>query len=109
MDEGTVPRDWEDEEMAEPSPRKVNDDCIIYESRPQSVPKEQGRPILIDFGEARFGSRTYTDDIHPYQYRAPEVILDIPWSFSADIWNLGVMVGLQPCVDSLTFFESNHL
>ena len=33
--------------------------------------------------------------IHPIQpdsYRAPEVLLGVGWSYSADIWNLGVMV-----------------
>lgn len=33
-----------------------------------------------------------TRPIQPDYYRAPEVVLGCGWSFSADIWNLGVMV-----------------
>ena len=59
------------------------------------MPKKQGRPILCDFGEARFGKETYTDDIQPYIYRAPEIILGIPWTYSVDIWNVGVLVSVN--------------
>ncbi len=51
-----------------------------------------GRPVLCDFGEARFGGKTYMDIIQPYQYRAPEVILGAPWDEKVDIWTIGVMV-----------------
>ncbi|KKK25907.1 hypothetical protein ARAM_003161 [Aspergillus rambellii] len=30
--------------------------------------------------------------IQPQIYRAPEVILGVPWTFSADIWNVGCMI-----------------
>lgn len=33
-----------------------------------------------------------TDDIQPYQYRAPEVILGVPWGRKVDIWSVGVMI-----------------
>ena len=70
---------YEEQELRNPSPRKVNGDRIIYESRGLRLPKKTGPPVLCDFGEARYGKATYTDDIQPYVYRAPEVILDIPW------------------------------
>ena len=38
------------------------------------------------------GTGTYTGDIQPYQYRAPEVILGAPWDEKVDIWAVGVMV-----------------
>lgn len=79
-------------ELSSPSPRKVDSDRVIYESRGLIRPKRSGRPVLCDFGEARFGKPTYTDEIQPYVYRAPEIILNIPWTFSADIWNVGVLV-----------------
>ncbi|EGC46600.1 protein kinase [Histoplasma capsulatum var. duboisii H88] len=56
-------------------------------------------PQITDFGAAtllandshhgtvQFGTRP----IQPDYYRAPEVALGCGWSFSADIWNLGVM------------------
>ncbi|CBF89377.1 uncharacterized protein ANIA_10082 [Aspergillus nidulans FGSC A4] len=58
-------------------------------------------PNIVDFGlAARSESdhqgqvRNETVGSHPIQpdhYRAPEVILGCPWSFSADIWNIGVL------------------
>jgi hypothetical protein len=30
--------------------------------------------------------------IQPNVYRAPEIILDILWTYSVDIWNVGCMV-----------------
>jgi serine/threonine protein kinase len=48
--------------------------------------------VLCDFGEARLGEYDNMADIQPYQYRAPEVILDIPWDEKVDIWNVGVIV-----------------
>lgn len=78
--------------MNSPSARKLNEDLIIYKSRGLKMPKTYGRPVLCDFGEARYGSVSYTDDIQPYVYRAPEVIMDVSWTYSVDIWNVGVMV-----------------
>ena len=56
------------------------------------MPKKHGRPIITDFGEARFGQAEYGDDIQPFQYRAPEVVFGLPWSYKVDIWNVGVLV-----------------
>ncbi|PIA99024.1 putative serine/threonine-protein kinase sky1 [Cercospora beticola] len=93
--------DFAKAEVKNPIPRKVDGDRIVYESRGLRMPKTTGPPILCDFGEARFGSSSYTDDIQPYIYRAPEVILDIPWSYEVDIWNVGVMIW--------DLFEGRHL
>ncbi|OSS49897.1 hypothetical protein B5807_05812 [Epicoccum nigrum] len=56
--------------------------------------KRPGEPVLCDFGLAQ-----YLDDgiehrigIQPNVYRAPEIILDIPWTYSVDIWNVGCMI-----------------
>ena len=92
IEDESILRDFEMSEMKDPSARKIDGDRIIYESRGLKRPKSSGRPVLCDFGETRFGQDTYTDDIQPYVYRAPEVILDIPWTYSVDIWNVGVMV-----------------
>ena len=55
-------------------------------------------PILSDFGSAQFqlDNVTNTWPIQPDCYRAPEVLLGAGWSYSADIWNLGVMVSHPP-------------
>ncbi|KXN91814.1 Serine/threonine-protein kinase SRPK [Leucoagaricus sp. SymC.cos] len=82
LGEKTAEQDLENFEKAEltsPIPRKVDGDRVIYLSRPL-VPRRYsyGRPILCDFGEARFGNYSNLADIQPYQYRAPEVIFQIP-------------------------------
>ncbi|KAF9003004.1 kinase-like domain-containing protein [Cyathus striatus] len=92
IEEESILKDFEESEIKNPSPRKVMDGQTIYQSRELKFHKNLGRPILCDFGEARFGANIYTDEIQPIVYRAPEVILGIPWTFSADIWNLGVML-----------------
>jgi serine/threonine-protein kinase SRPK3 len=65
-------------EEAEPCPRKVDGDRTIYLSRDFPVVRNQGRPILCDFGEGRLTEHEHDDDIMLFQYRAPEVILGVP-------------------------------
>lgn len=78
--------------MQRPIGRKVDGERTIYESRGLKMPKRSGRPVLCDFGEARYGQTSYSDDIQPYVYRAPEVLLDVPWAYEVDVWNVGVFV-----------------
>ena len=86
----------EKDELEKPCPRKIDGERVIYTSRPLVPPSPQyayGRPILADLGNARIdGGPPYTGDIQPYQYRAPEVILMMPWDEKVDIWNVAVMV-----------------
>ncbi|KAJ5547498.1 hypothetical protein N7513_004732 [Penicillium frequentans] len=95
--------DFEEAEISNPSPHKVVGDRAIYYTRKMSIPKKHGRPVLSDFGEARFGSEsgTYCDDVQPFMYRAPEVLLRMPWNEKIDIWNLAVM--------AWDLFEQGHL
>ena len=73
-----------------PLPRKELGDRKIYLSQP--MPLTKGVPCLSDLSEARFGKSEYTGGIMPDVYRAPEVILDMPWSYPVDIWNFGMVV-----------------
>lgn len=93
IEDKSILNEFEAAELSHPSPRKIDGDRVTYESRGLRY-ERPGRPVLCDFGEARFGKKTYTDLIQPYVYRAPEVVLDIPWTYSVDIWNVGVMVSL---------------
>ncbi|KAI8905876.1 kinase-like domain-containing protein [Gorgonomyces haynaldii] len=48
--------------------------------------------VLIDFG-----STIHNDEYHPSvvstrHYRAPEIILGLPWSFEVDIWSAGCLL-----------------
>jgi len=49
-------------------------------------------PILSDLGTCVFGQEQHKGIIQAIPYRAPEVILRMPWDYSVDIWNLGVLV-----------------
>jgi len=79
-------------ELETPCPRKEVDGRTIYVSRELRMPKEWGAPVLCDFGSAIPGGREHLEDIQPNIYRAPEVILEVPWSYEVDIWNVGCMV-----------------
>ncbi|CZT13564.1 uncharacterized protein RAG0_17057 [Rhynchosporium agropyri] len=58
-------------------------------------------PKIVDFGLAHQGDggEPFRHPIQPPLYHAPEVLLVVPWSYSADIWNLGVLR------DELQLFE----
>ncbi|GLB19749.1 hypothetical protein AtubIFM61612_009665 [Aspergillus tubingensis] len=92
---------FEEEEKCSPSPRKIAGDREIYTSRKLRKTKQHGRPTLCDFGQARFGSSSYSGDIQPYIYRASEVILRMPWNEKVDIWNVGVL--------TWDIFQQGHL
>lgn len=89
--------DFEQAEAERPSAAKVIDDMrIIYGTRKFGLPKGTlwGDPILCDFGEARIGEHHH-GLIQPEPYRAPEVLFDMEWSTSVDIWNIAVLVSLH--------------
>ncbi|KFY03268.1 hypothetical protein V490_00224 [Pseudogymnoascus sp. VKM F-3557] len=92
---------FEEAEIAHPSPRKKAVDREIYISRTLDMPESIGEPVLCDFGNAVYGTNTNDDDAYPDVYRCPEVMLHLPWSYSADIWNVGVMIW--------DIFEGKHL
>lgn len=85
--------DIEEIELQRPFPRKEVYDRMIYMSRVLKVPKDVGGPVLCDFGSAMVINDEYQREfIQPRIYRAPEVILGVPWTYSVDIWNVGCMV-----------------
>ncbi|OGM43841.1 putative serine/threonine protein kinase [Aspergillus bombycis] len=103
VDDQSILLDFEEAERCNPSPCKVIGNRVIYSSRKLGIPKVHGRPILSDFGEARFSSQVGTqwEDVQPLIYRAPEVLLRMPWNEKIDIWNLGVL--------AWDLFEQGHL
>ena len=83
------------EEENNPSPSKVYDDRRIYPHRNfGDLRGPPGRPKIADFGLAvvSLEDHAFTHPIQPDLLQSPEVILRAGWSYSADIWNLGVMV-----------------
>ncbi|KAI6889430.1 hypothetical protein KC355_g21460, partial [Hortaea werneckii] len=92
-DESLLPS-FEQAEASDPSPQKFIDDTrTIYGSRKLGLPKDSlwGQPVLCDFGEARIGPGPHKGLIQPELYRAPEVLFDMGWDSSADIWNVAAM------------------
>ncbi|KAJ5958621.1 uncharacterized protein N7479_005771 [Penicillium vulpinum] len=92
ISDDSVFSDFENNELQNPCPRKELDGRTIYTSRKLRMPKTLGAPILCDFGSAVMGDEEHSEDIQPDIYRAPEVILQAPWSYSVDIWNVGCVI-----------------
>ena len=69
----------------------MDGDRSIYVSRELQMPKEWDALVLCDFGSAVPGDMEHSEDVQPDVYRAPEVILEAPWSYQIDIWNAGCM------------------
>lgn len=90
----------EEDEISEPSARKVYGDEATFLTR--QVYTEIGNPKLIDLGEARFGQDTYTEEVMPDLYRAPEILLGLPWDEKIDIWALGLTVSITPFNETRT-------
>ena len=82
-------------EFEHPLPRKqCEDGRTIYLSR-----NNYGQPSattgivrITDFGLSVRGHLPHRGCIQAEVYRAPEVIIDAGYTYSADIWSLGVMV-----------------
>ena len=92
-DKSILERDARDE-FEHPLPQKTYDDRTIYLSRynygqPTSV---TGIVSITDFGLSVRGDASNNGCIQAEVYRAPEVIVEAGWTYSADIWNLGVLV-----------------
>lgn len=79
-----------------PMPRKRTNGRNIYLSHNDfgDLKSYVMLPKIVDFGLAQqvVGKDLLRHPIQPPLYHAPEVLLGIPWSYSADIWNLGVLV-----------------
>ncbi|KAL8720126.1 MAG: hypothetical protein Q9225_002971 [Loekoesia sp. 1 TL-2023] len=90
-------------EQENPSPRKEVQGYTVYTSRAFDSPsgKSIGEPLLSDFGSAVSGDVEHSENAQPNVYRAPEVCLKAPWSYSIDIWNVGCLVW--------DLFEGKHM
>ncbi|KAF5099672.1 hypothetical protein D0Z00_001555 [Geotrichum galactomycetum] len=47
---------------------------------------------LIDFGSAIFDDEYHNHIVSTRHYRAPEIILNVGWSFPCDIWSIGCIL-----------------
>ncbi|KAI5863435.1 kinase-like protein [Durotheca rogersii] len=88
IDDESQLAEFEEAELVRPSSRKMVDGITIHVS--QFMLKSFGPLYLCDFGDARVGSE-HEGIAMPIQYRAPEIILDMPWSHSVDMWSVGLL------------------
>ncbi|RDW63050.1 Protein kinase protein [Aspergillus mulundensis] len=93
----------------EDSPAPVSDHGgrPVFQSRPDFGPLRKGVGLvqISDFSAAVFGDvpEPHNHDIQPQPFCAPEVLLKATWSYSADIWNLGIMPG------NSTYSRAKHI
>ncbi len=84
------------EQAENPMPRKIKDGRIIYQSYTDFGQPKRWRmlPMIADFGLAQAGDGPESPryPIQPPLFRAPEVLLGTRWTYSADIWNLAILV-----------------
>ncbi len=92
IDDSTRLSRYEQDEAEDPAPRKTLHDRTIYLSR--AMPFTKGPPVISDLSEARFSNAEHKDLIMPPPYRAPEVILGMPWTRTVDIWGLAMVVSV---------------
>ncbi|GBF65334.1 dual specificity protein kinase [Trichophyton mentagrophytes] len=66
---------------------------VVYKSRPTRF-EVAGPPVLTDFGQMRFvgADGEFNDWWMPDLYRAPEILLQLPWSCPVDMWSVGIMI-----------------
>lgn len=69
-------------------------DRTIYPARNNfGLPRDvTGIVRIVDFDQSVRGDKPNSGCIQAEVYRAPEVILDAGYSYSADIWSWGMMV-----------------
>ena len=91
VDEGILEAFIKDK-IKDPLPQEYVEDNPIYKSRRFGPPDDFGRIILRDFGTVVNGELKRNRDARPNIYRSPEVILETPWSYPVDIWNVGAMI-----------------
>ncbi|KAF4949126.1 hypothetical protein FGADI_9130 [Fusarium gaditjirri] len=82
-----------------PHPRHIRseDGRVTYLSQGDFGPLRDSRllPELADFNLSYPGLEKelgHLSAIQSHRFRAPEVLLGCPWSYSADIWNLGLLM-----------------
>ncbi|KAJ5513403.1 protein kinase [Penicillium fimorum] len=93
LEDDSSPKDIEDQESQDLSIPMITTDgaAPVYKSRETKL--ELSRPlVLADFGEIRLPEgQTNQDWVMSDLYRAPEVLLGLPWQYPFDVWSISVM------------------
>jgi len=94
------------DEYLHPLPQKHVDERTIYLSRNDygQLSRSTGVVQKVDFDLSVSGDVPRSGYIQADVYRAPEVILDAGYTYSADIWSLGVMVDTSDPIISFLIY-----
>ncbi|KAM6907182.1 dual specificity protein kinase CLK2-like [Xenentodon cancila] len=69
----------------------VCSDCDLEINQETGKPRNLGVKV-VDFGTATFDHEHHESLVSTRYYRAPEVILDLGWNQSCDVWSLGCVL-----------------
>ncbi|KAF2768022.1 kinase-like protein [Teratosphaeria nubilosa] len=96
----------EREEALDPSVPVMDNGYPVYRSRgqPRNILDLTGVAYLTDFGSAQLASSTHQDWWMPDTYRAPEVLMGVPWGFQVDVWLIGIMA--LELLEGRNFFDT---
>lgn len=81
--------------------RESNREIVVYRTKSTGI-------RLIDFGCATFSHDYHGSIINTRQYRAPEVILNLGWNESSDMWSFGCVL-FEMYTGYLLFKTHDHL
>ncbi|KAL7949254.1 serine threonine protein kinase, CMGC group [Trichoderma barbatum] len=70
IDDDSIFSAFEEQELMDPSPRKVVDGRSIYLSCELQMPKNGGAPVFCDFGSAVIWDKEHLEDVQPDVYTA---------------------------------------
>jgi serine/threonine-protein kinase SRPK3 len=65
IDDDSVFSNFEEQELLDPSPRKMVGNRAVYLSRELRMPKNWGAPVLCDFGSAVVQDMEHLEDVQP--------------------------------------------
>ncbi|CAH0043008.1 unnamed protein product [Clonostachys rhizophaga] len=99
LENDTLLADYVNYQTSVPQPRHIRseDGRVTYLSQDEFGPLRgpQLFPELADFNlcfPGLDGGRGHLSPIQSHRFRAPEVLLGCPWSYSVDIWNFGLLM-----------------
>ncbi|PFH48019.1 hypothetical protein AMATHDRAFT_150794 [Amanita thiersii Skay4041] len=94
LEDKAIPGDSALDEYVAPLPQKKSKDRIIYLSRNDYCQPRRtlGIVTITDVGLSVEGDELHYERTQPRPYLPPEVILGTGWTYSADIWNLGIVL-----------------
>ncbi|KAL5984306.1 hypothetical protein ACLOJK_018410, partial [Asimina triloba] len=72
--------------------RRESIEGILIAPKKKSLDDIDLRCKIVDFGNACWADKLFSEAIQTRQYRAPEVIIGSGYSFSVDIWSLGCIM-----------------